>query len=452
MRRNTICIVALVSALLAGPLGSCTASPDHLPPLPPTVLPTPAPSATSPSLDLVDPTGCEVHLWHALTGPQEAALLELATAFEQANEQGLRVRVEFHSPLESEVWAAAAAGTPPDIVMAPCYQVLELAATDMVVPLQDYVSSTQHGLSKPDLADLWPMVLECGCLASHGGQPLGLLLDSHMVVMFYDRAWLKRLKVTAPPQDWEQFREICGAAQDTKAGTWGLVWAEDGSTVASWILGLGGQLVDQETGVVNLASPEAVAVLSVLHDLVQDGCAYCVEDLDGARAAFASGQALFTFGSTADLAEYLSIAAEVNGFDPGLAPVPYRTEQPVASVQGTVASILRTEPRQQLAAWVFLQWLMRIENDAHWVLATGSLPKRKSTLDVVEIQAHLEQNPMYREACALLADARPEPVAPDWDAILPLLARAARDMCEEQADAAAALAVADMALDVLADR
>ena len=449
MRRNALWIAA-VCVLLVGPLCACTASPDRLPSPPPTVLPTPAPSPTSLSLELLDPTDCEVHLWHALTGPQEAVLLELASAFEKTNAYGLKVRVEHHSPLDREILAASASGTPPDVLIASCDLILELQVINVAVSLQEYVNSARYGLSEADSADLWPLVLEGGCLAADSGRPLGLLLDSHIVVMFYNRAWLKKLKVDAPPGTWEQFREVCHAARDKKADTWGLVSVADGSAVVSWIQGLGGQLVDMDTGEVNLGSSEGIAALSVLHDLVQDGCAYCAEEPAVSHAAFASGHALFTFGSTADLSAYSTSAAK--GFDPGLAPVPYLTERPIVNVQGSVASILRTTPRQQLAAWLFLQWLMRPESDVRWALATGALPMRKSTVNAEAIQAYLEQNPMYKEACVLLAGAQTEPVARNWGAILTLLARAASSVCEVQVDPAEALAIADMAVDNLPNR
>jgi ABC-type glycerol-3-phosphate transport system substrate-binding protein len=225
----------------------------------------------------------------------------------------------------------------------------------------------------------------------------------------------------------------------------------DGSTFANWILGLGGALVDPISGQALLDSSEAIAALSVLRDVLQDGCAYCVTEPDAAIADFASGEVLFTFGTSAELPDYARRIVGEDGpsFDWDIAPVPYLTEEPLVAVQGSIVSVLRTTPGQQLAAWLFLKSLLHPHNDAQWVLASRALPTLGSTKYVSEMQAYLEENPQYGTACDLRSFALTEPATVRWQAVRELLTSAATSVCEGQTEPADALAAADAAADRL---
>jgi multiple sugar transport system substrate-binding protein len=455
----------MVVLLLVGAF-ACALEPEPLPSPPPTVLPTVQPSPTTLPVDALDPSGRELHLWHAFTGQKEAALLELAARFAADNPYGIGLRVEYHSPLHQEVLTAISAGTPPDIVIAPCDQVAEYAALNAVAPLTPYVESAKHGL-KSEQADLWPIVLS-GCVGTQNGGSLGLSFDLQAAVMFYNAAWLDRLQATAP-QNWTDFRKLCNAARDKKAATWGYAHPAhpaqsagrstdpaDGLTLINWISSVGGVLFDPRARQVTLDDPQAVAALGVLRDLLQDDCAYCSSEAGADRADFAAEKVLFTFGSTADLPKYTEAIYDTKTkkekFAWDIAPMPGQQSEPIVNVEGSVMTILQTTPRQQLAAWLFLKWFVGQENDGQWALETGALPMHKSSAETPEMEAYLEQNPQYKTACGLLAFAATEPAIPEWQEIRALLVSAAEAVCLGQADPADALAAADTAADGLRAR
>jgi ABC-type glycerol-3-phosphate transport system substrate-binding protein len=352
------------------------------------------------------------------------------------------------------VLAAISAGTPPDIIIAPCDQIAEYATLNAVAPLTPYVENAKHGLLS-EQADLWPIALS-GCAGTQPQGSFGLSFDLQAAVMFYNAPWLKKLKATAPPQDWSEFRKLCNAARDKKAATWGFAHNKDGLTLINWISGLDGVLFDPRDGQVTLDDPQAVAALGVLRDLLEDGCAYCPSEPGADRADFAAEKVLFSFGSTADLPKYTeaiySTKTEKGKFAWDIAPLPHLTSEPIVNVQGSTMSILRTTPRQQLAAWLFLKWFLQPENDVQWALETGALPLHKSGTESPEMQAYFEQNPQYKTACGLLAFAATEPAIPRWQEIRALLVNAAETMCSGQAEPADALAAADTAADGLLAR
>ncbi len=403
-------------------------------------------------MDALDPSGAELHLWHALTGVREATLLTLVAGFEASNPEGIKLRVEFHSPLHQEVLTAISAGTPPDIIITSCDRVAEYAALDAIAPLAPYLDHAKHGLGKSEQADLWPIVLS-GCSSAQPKGSLGLFFDPQAAVMFYNAAWLKRLKVEAPPQNWDEFRKLANIARDKKTATWGYAHANDGLTLVNWISGVGGVLFDWEQREVTLDDSRAVAALGVLQDLLQDGCAYCVTEAAADRAGLAAEKVLFSLGSTADLPQYTAAVydakAKKDRFAWDIVPVPGLASPPVVNVQGSTLSILRTTSRQQLAAWLFLKWFVQRENDVQWSLATGALPLHKSSVEAPEMQAYLEQNPRFKTACGLLANAEPEPAIPGWQEIRVLLVHAAAMICSGQAEPTDALAAADTAADGL---
>jgi ABC-type glycerol-3-phosphate transport system substrate-binding protein len=199
-----------------------------------------------------------------------------------------------------------------------------------------------------------------------------------------------------------------------------------------------------------------VAALSSLRGFADKGCIHCASESGAERAEFAAEKALFAFGSTQDLSAYaaaiLSTKTKKPRFDWSIAAMPHAAGQPVSLVQGSILTILHTTPSQQLAAWLFMKWLLEPANDAQWALASGSLPLRKSSVDVPEMQAVLKQNPQYGAARELLAYAQAQPALPHWGEIRALLENAAASVCLTGEEPAVALAAADQAANSLVQR
>lgn len=448
-------IATAVVALLSFAVCACALQSEPLPSPPPTVLPTMQPSPTAVPVAALDPAGCELYLWHSFTGQKEATLLDLVAKFQTDNPHGIRLHVEFHNPLHQEALTAISAGTPPDVIITSCDRIAEYAALGAIVPLASYLDNTKYGFEETEHADLWPIVLS-GCSSASSRGPWGLLFDLQAAVMFYNTDWLEDLNVEAPPQNWVEFRKLSNAARDKKAATWGYAHVNDALTLLNWISAMGGVLFDAQNSQATLDDAQAAAALAMLEDLLQEDCAYCASGPGADRAAFAAQELLFTFGSTADLPEYAKAIYDTKTekvkFAWDIAPLPHLTSAPIVNVQGSVISILHTTPRQQLAAWLFLKWFVHPENDVQWALETGALPVCRSSAEVAEMQANLEQNPHYATACGMLAFATAEPAVPRWQDIRTLLLNAAGMVCLGQADPADALAAADTAADSLLGR
>jgi len=379
-----------------------------------------------------------------MTGVRQGTLLQLAAQFTAENPYDITVRVEFHRPLVQEVQDALAAGSPPDLLIAECEDILALAATQAVAPVDVLMDDPEFGLSDLDRLDVRPFANQGACADPRTLRPMGLTFDPHVMLMFRNAEWAASLE-QAPPDTWEQFRVHCNAGRNEASDTWGWVAAPDGSLVVNWIAGLGGQVLDPSTGEAFLDSPEAIATLSVLRDLLLDNCLSCSRQVADALGAFTAEKSLFSFGTSGSLAGVSAAAS----FAWDIFPVPHLTEEPVVTLAAATVSVLATSPSQQTAAWLFARSLLQPHSDATWAIATGAMPLCRSTVYVPAMQEYMEANPQYSEAVRLLDYAQPEPAVEHWSRIRSLLGSAAQYICSGAGDPSEALASADSAAEEL---
>ncbi len=427
----------------------------------PTSTPTatrPAPTATTPATVIPAPSpnaaGSELHVWHSLSGAKEASLRAIVESFVAQNPEQIRVRLEYHVDLQTEVLTAASAGTPPDLVITLCSELALFASHGLVATLGPYLQDPTYGLGGEQAADLWPVVLQ-GCLKDGGDQPLGMLFDLQAQLLYYNAAWLKRLKPDTAPTSWDNLRTLCNSAHDKKAGTWGVAFDGSSLSVSAWIASLGGSLLDK-TGQLSLASPETNAALTALNDLRRDGCLLCSYEPGAARQELASEKIPFVFGSSSELNSYreaiLNPKTNKPRFAWDVAPFPFVTSEPAVMVEGLTMGILRTSPNQQLAAWLLVKWFLEPQNDASWVLATGSLPLHRSALESSELKQYVEEHPQYLTAARLVAYAHTEPAVSVMPMVRSLMSTAARAVCQGQAEPQQALLAADTAATTILNR
>ena len=449
--KHPICRLALAVIVAAcGCATSPTITPVSTRAVPTATVPL-TPTPTSPP----NPVACELHVWHSLSGAREAGLRAIVESFDAQNPDSIRIRLEYHVDLQTEVLTAASAGTPPDVVITSCDEMALFASRGLVATLNPYRDHPVYGLGDAQAADLWPVVLH-GCVDKDSDQSLGLLIDIQAQLLYYNSAWLMRLKTEAPPTTWDQLRTLCNAARgDKKSGTWGLAFDGASLTVSNWIASLGGSLLDEE-GNLTLASSEATAALTALQDLGQDGCMVCSSESGAGRQEFASEKALFAFDSSSELNKYreaiLDPKTRKAKFSWDVASFPFVTSEPVVLVSGLTLGILNTSPNQQLAAWLLLKWFLEPLNDASWVLATGSLPLHVSLQDSAELKQYVEEHPQYLTAARLMAYARTEPAAAVMPMIRTLMTTSARAVCLGQAEPQEALLAADTAVRFMLER
>jgi ABC-type glycerol-3-phosphate transport system substrate-binding protein len=80
---------------------------------------------------------------------------------------------------------------------------------------------------------------------------------------------------------------------------------------------------------------------------------------------------------------------------------------PVIVTYGPSYAALKSTPEQELAAWLFIRWLLEPERQEQWVRVGGLFPLRSSALSL--LSDYSTTHPQWAAAVALLDDAQPVP-------------------------------------------
>ncbi len=416
MRRHKL-LVALAVLLVVFVLAACsTPTPEPTPTQAPAAQPTPQPSPeeeTDP-ISKLDPSGQEVLFWHVSTRKHEKVLMEIIDGFNSSNPYGIKVVPEYagyYGDIYKKILAGIAAGETPDLAVAYANQVAEYANAGVIVPLDQFINSEKYGFTEEEKNDFMWNLLEGDRNPKFGNQLLSFAHSRSMQVMYYNVDWLKELGYDGPPQNWEQFKEMCMAATDPEKGTFGYAYAGSASLFAGWLFTFGGDIVSEDNTKIAFNSEAGLKTLQLLKELFDSGCTYEVAERYGDQKDFANRKALFTFGSTAGIPYYRSAIeeSEAGPFEWNVAAPPHETPEPVVDVYGPSVTIFQSVPERELAAWLFFKYWAEPENVAKWAMVANYFPIRKSAIELPEMQEYMKKNPQYKTAFDLLPYGRMEP-------------------------------------------
>ena len=421
-----VVLVALMAACKPAAAPTPTPAPPTPTPAPPTSTPapptpTPVPPTPTPALDRIskiDPTGQEIVFWHVSTRIHEEILLELIDEFNSTNEWKITVKPEYggyYPDIRKKILAAIAAGSPPDLAVSYQNMVAEYAEAGVIEPLDDYIASQKYGLTEEELADYFEAFIKGDRYPAFDNKMLSFPPNRSMQVMYYNVDWLKKLGYENPPETWDEFYEMCKAATDKEAGTFGYAIAPGASLFANMIWSRGGEILSADGKEVRFTEEPGIETLKFIKKLVDEGLAYQIAERYGDQTDFANEKVLFTFGSTAGLPYY---AKAVEGrFEWSIAPMPHETPEPVVDMYGPSICVFKTTPEKQLASWLFLKWFTAPKQTARWAIATGYFPVRKSAAESEVMKEHFAKNPLYEKAFSFLPYAKTEPTIAGWQTV-----------------------------------
>ena len=176
-------------------------------------------------------------------------------------------------------------------------------------------------------------------------------------------------------------------------------------TMYSWLLAFDGSVADGN--VYTFSTDPNLAALQFVKGLFDDHCAWLSTE-PTPFDSFARRSALFVSGDLAELPMAVESMSRLKNADEWtLIPFPGDSGHVVVTY-GPSYSLLKSTPEKQLAAWLFVRWLLSPENQAGWVSATGLLPLRISLPD----QAGMA--PQWQAAAAELAVAQGVPQLASW--------------------------------------
>ena len=425
MRR--ILPLLLLSAIL---LGACaptvtllTREPDASPTAKSTLMPPPAistraapPTPTrAPDLGVRADAlkGIEVVAWHGWDGSSASLFAQMAAEFTLSNEWGIKVKVVPQHNLNllaAEVDKVIRTPEHPDIVLALPEQ--QLGWKDALTDLTPYVSHPEFGVDAKDFpAAFWEQSMV-------DGVRYGVPAARSARFVFYNVSFARTLGFNAAPQTPDEFRKQACAAnafwkQDkdlTNDGYGGLAldvtpaW----QTPYSWLAASSGQVfVD---GSFHFNTPENISALDYVSKLRADNCAWPSASASNYEH-LASRRALFITGNLSDIAEQKTAFAAAASTDEW-SVLPFPGQKPDIVVYGPDYAVLKSSAARQLAAWLFIRWMLEPKNQARWAQETGLFPVRTSAIDLLKNER--STNPQWSAALDLIPLSKTYPQTAQW--------------------------------------
>lgn len=405
------CLVALLVAGLAG----C----DLAPPTSEAIQPTAEPAATTgpEPTETLHPAITPLVLWEPfpLDRPQGLLLGEMVRDFEAENPT---IAIEIvpksgYAGLHGSMLARLPDGELPDLGVAFPTMIAEYAAAGAIAPLDLYMVDPEYGLTEEDQADLLPATLEAGRLPGFGGQMLAFPFVQNAIGMWVNESLLAQAGWNRVPATWEEFEQACfDVWASTGVACYPVV--ESVSTLNAWLYSRGGAQLDEAGTQATFNDPPGVESLLLVRRLMDAGLAWRPEEPYGDFAAFANGQAAFTFASTGNSVLYADAyeAAVRNGlpaFQWRQVMIPQNDpQQPSTLLYGASFFVVSGDAERERAAWRFIRWFTEKEQNARWSAELQTMPVRVSALTVMTDT--LEAYPFFQAQVEdIMPYGRPEP-------------------------------------------
>lgn len=336
----------------------------------------------------------KIEYWHRISG-DSAKLLETFAA--EFNEQ-MKGQVEVTSiaqgtiqELNQKVRAAAAGGGMPAAITADDYDVTQYYASDIIVPLDDYINSAEHGLTQEQIADILPNQFNRHKLAIYGGSTMALTQGFSAFTTFWNMDMLKNAGLDAPPASWDEFPDHVRAVSATNGGVSGWLIGGAGDRFISTLKTYGVEWLKADGQESNFDAPEVLEIMSWWKALSDEGLLAVPQE--SARDAFLAGQSIYFMDSSGNTANFSTNAKFAWG-----AQLPFQrgTSSPVTETYGPVNAVPKTSAEQQLAGWMWIKWLLSPEIHSRWAASTNYFPATKSALADQGLAAYYEGNPTAR--------------------------------------------------------
>ncbi|HEX2517094.1 MAG TPA: sugar ABC transporter substrate-binding protein [Chloroflexota bacterium] len=266
--------------------------------------------------------------------------------------------------------AAAAAGTPPDVVSLNTNVTGDLVASKMIAPLDDLIKSRGQGFSRDAF---YPEVLNAQTV---DGRLYGVPRFVQTMLLYFNRDLFARAGLAEPNENWTWEKDFQDTATRLKAfmagavaePTFQVTFGADlrNSLVTSW----GGDFFDKTGKKATLEEAKALAGLEFAHGL-RYRQRFAAEQGQEAGATFNNGRIAMNVAGSFAYGGLLS-----GPFKPGVTLFPRGPGGRRQTGNATGYSITEGS-KNKPAAWEFVKWLVGDNGQQHLALTETTTPATK---------------------------------------------------------------------------
>lgn len=355
----------------------------------------------------VDPSGVTVVYWHQYSegSAQGDTIAALVEEFNATNEWGITVEASFqgnYTEIRDLMNGAIISGEMPNMVAGFQNDAASYALDGVVVDLNPYFDDADWGYSDDERATLNMGIIAMnvfeyepfnGAMLAWPNQVSGTLLAVNTTM-------LGELGFDGPAETFEDFMAIsCAAANSDLTGAEGVEVRgypikTDASNWETYLASYGGTMFDPVSNTYDFTSEASVNAFTLYADLWNSGCSYIPDTRFGNTDDFALGINPMALGSIAG-APFIAAGFEASGVEAEwvLTTTPWTEGNRAINLFSPGIIVLQGTAEQNLASWLFLQFISREEAQFLWSSNTGYL-SMNTTASVNVYDAILEDNPI----------------------------------------------------------
>lgn len=403
------------------------------------------------------PTQVEIVFWYSWSGEAADVVEELVSAFNASNPWNVKVQ-----PVQSgdvdymarQLNSFLEGRNSPNVIATEINYLRGLYLQNIALDLTAYIQHPKWGIPEQEQI-LYPISFWQQDVT--GNSHYGLPAERNGYFLFYNQTWAKELGFKSPPSSPEEFlNQSCAAARNNSFdgdpgnnGTGGWIFDSRPSTVLSWLRSFeGGQLPVREGEPYKLQNTNNEKAFAFLQQLMRLGCSWFPRENDPYQY-FSERKALFYSGSLEDIPRQ-------HNFDMidewQLIPYPSENENEIILSDGLSYGILPSDSTHDLAAWLFIRWMQKPENQSKLISVTYSFPL---TSNVRETYKHDKPDIIWEEIQKFLPQVKSMPLLDSWPNIGRVLQDAAWQVVQSNmkpGDIKAILLSADNLIKELIDR
>ena len=365
------------------------------------------------------PPGLELEFWHPWSGETAELIDEMIDQFNDENPWSLTINSIGHADEGNIIHDLTNAfinkSDFPDVIVSTSQSLRSWYLKGY--PIQELDELIALETDDAPFPEIFPIFWNIDLVQ---GMRIGIPAFQSGNFLFYNQTWGKELGFDTYPDSIEAFiKQTCAAAvsnrydkKNNKNGTGGWIYSDEALPLLAWMKAFGGgELVNAHSQVVLSESGNEDA-LSFLFDLYVDDCAWTGKKSQP-YGYFSDRFALMYSGKMEDIIEQMEInRVNETGDEWMVIPYPSNVEKPIIIVEGLSFALTTEERSKKLAAWEFIKWMMKPENQATIVENTGVFPLSNEVIQ--QVDKDTEFYPIWNSSLQFLPFSEPEPTFEQW--------------------------------------